>query len=53
MESTTPVKAIQDFFSKDGGRPVTMTELRALNTEERQELGRLCAAAMGKTIAAA
>jgi len=50
MEKTTNVKAIKEFFEADGGRKVTMSEMRELSTKERGELGRMCAEALGKEI---
>jgi hypothetical protein len=50
METISNVKAIKEFFELDGGRKVTMSEMRQLSTEERRELGRLCAEALGKAI---
>jgi hypothetical protein len=50
MEKTTNVKAIKEFFEADGGRKVTMSEMRELSTSERNELGQMCAEALGKEI---
>lgn len=44
----TSVKAIQTFFEKDGGRKVSMHELKALTDEDKTELGRVRAAALGE-----
>jgi hypothetical protein len=44
------VAAIKAFFEANGGRKVSMEEFRALSTAERNELGQLCAAALGVTI---
>ena len=43
-----PIKAIKQFF-EDGphGRRVTMDELKQLDKDERDELGRLACEAMG------
>ena len=32
------IKAIKEFFQQDGGRKVTMEELKELTTEDRDEL---------------
>lgn len=50
METITNVKAIKEFFEANDGRKVTMAEMRELSSEERHELGRLCAEALGKKI---
>lgn len=42
IESMGNVKAIKSFFESDGGRTVTMAEMKALSTEDRVELGALC-----------
>jgi hypothetical protein len=48
------VEAIKRYFESDPhGRKVTMDELKALSTEERQELAEMAATAMGDTLAAA
>lgn len=52
-QTITPTKAIMEFFAKDGGREVKMDELRRLSSEEREQLGQLCAKALGKELAAA
>ena len=44
------IVAIRNFFESNGGRKVTMDELKALSTDERSELGLLCAEAMGDFI---
>lgn len=41
------IQAIKAYFSKNGGRPVTMQELKDLTKEDRAELGKLCADALG------
>ncbi len=41
------IEAIKTFFEQDGGRKVTMDELKALSTDSRQELGVLSAQALG------
>lgn len=47
MATISRIKAIMNFFEKDGGRKVTTLELKELNEEEKNELGRLCAQALG------
>ena len=42
IENMGNVKAIKFFFEQDGGRTVTMAEMKALSTEDRVELGALC-----------
>lgn len=44
------VAAIKAFFEADGGRKVSMDEFRVLSVAERDELGKLSAAALGVTI---
>lgn len=46
----TNVQAIKEFFEANGGRKVEMSEMKALSRDEREELGRLAAAALGHTI---
>lgn len=43
----TNVQAIKAFFEQDGSRRITMDELKALSPTERQDLGQLCALALG------
>lgn len=50
MDQMTNVKAIREFFERDGGRKVSMDEFRALSTEDRKELGSLCAQQLGVEI---
>ena len=47
MNTITSVKAIKTFFEKDGGRKVSVSELKALSPTERKELGILAAQALG------
>jgi hypothetical protein len=47
--STTVMGAIKTFFSTVD-RPVTFTELKALTQADRDELGTLCANALGMTL---
>ena len=46
MEQLTNVAAIKAVFEADGGRKVTMDEMKALSIEDRQELGDMCRAAL-------
>lgn len=43
----TTIAAIKAFFEADGGRKISMDEMRALTSDERAELGQLCAKALG------
>ena len=43
----TRIVAIKTFFQKDGGRKVGMDELKALDVDEKTELGKLCCAELG------
>lgn len=48
MEKISTIKAIKTFFeSGTYGRKVTISELKQLTIEERQELGKLAAAELG------
>lgn len=42
------VTAIKKFFELNGGRKISMDELKALSIDERNELGKLCAEALAK-----
>lgn len=44
------VQAIKEFFEANGGRKVSMDEMKALSNDARRELGQLAAAALGHTI---
>ena len=46
-EKMNRMKAIRTFFESDGGRKVTMDEMKALTSEERKELAELSAATLG------
>ena len=46
--AVTATQAIKKFFEADGGRRLSMEELKALTHEERQELGELSAKALGE-----
>jgi hypothetical protein len=41
------LKAIRNYFEADGGRKVTLSELKALTTEDKDELAPLAAAELG------
>lgn len=41
MEIKSDVVLIKEFFEKDGGRKVTLEEMKALTAEDRKELGSL------------
>ena len=45
----TGIKAIRTYFELDGGRKITMTEMKDLSKEERAELGKLACEALGET----
>jgi hypothetical protein len=48
------IEAIKTYFEADPhGRKVTMDEMKALTSDERQELAEMCAAALGDELAAA
>jgi len=47
MEKVGRVKAIKLFFEKDGGRKVTVQELKDLSQADRQELAELAAKELG------
>lgn len=40
------MEAIKAFFAQDGGRPVTVGELKALTSDDRTELANLAAKAL-------
>lgn len=44
------LQAIRAFFESDGGRKITMDEMKALSMEDKKELGALCAEKLGVTI---
>jgi hypothetical protein len=54
--ATNRIKAIRDYFQQqdpqapDGGRKVTMDELKGLTAEDKDELGVLCASALGEEL---
>ena len=50
MEQMTRTKAIKTYFEQDGGRKIKMDEMTVLSKEERDELGRMCAAELGVEI---
>lgn len=43
----TAIPAIKGFMEKDGCRKCGMDELKALSGDERKELGKMCAEALG------
>lgn len=47
MEKLTNAQAIKRYFEKDGGRPVTMPELKALTKDERDWFGQEACKALG------
>lgn len=47
MEQMTNMKAIRTFFEADGGRKMTMDELKALSKEEREYLATEAAKQLG------
>jgi len=53
MEQMTSVKAIRAYFEAEGGRKMTLKELRALSIEERQELAALYAKELGVELVSA
>lgn len=44
------ITAIKTFFEKDGGRKVSMDEIKALSGPERDELATLAAAELGEKL---
>lgn len=46
MEVLTKMQAIKTFFESEGGRKVTMEEMKALTPEDRTELAELAARAL-------
>jgi hypothetical protein len=50
MEKVGNVAAIKRYFEADGGKKVTMDEMKALTAADRDELGAACAAALGLEI---
>lgn len=49
-EKVSPAKAIRSFFEADGGRKLTVAELKELTVDERMELAYLAADALGVEI---
>ncbi len=47
MEKMNRMKAIRTFFESDGGRKVSMDEMKALTVEDRKELAELAAKELG------
>ncbi len=50
MRKMSRVKALREFFEADGGRRLSMEELKNLPPEDRKELGDLAAEALGVEI---
>jgi hypothetical protein len=48
----TNIQAIKAFFEADGGRKVSMDEMKALTANDRAELGAACAKTLGFEIEA-
>lgn len=42
--------AIRRYFETDGGRKLTIIEIKALTIEDREELAPLCAAELSETL---
>lgn len=49
-ESMSRIAAIRKYFERDGGRKLSMDELRMLTTQDRHELGQLAARELGVTL---
>jgi hypothetical protein len=47
MEKVTAIRAIKTYFELDGGKRVSMTEMKNLTNEDRVELGGLAAVELG------
>lgn len=45
--SVNNIEAIKTYFEQNGGRKVTMTELKELTAADRAELGQLAAKELG------
>lgn len=45
-----PVEAIRSYFETDGGRKVTLEELKALTVEDKMELAELAAQALNRLL---
>lgn len=41
------LKAIREFFEKNGGRKTTIQELKALTEKDKEEMAPLCAKELG------
>lgn len=48
----TPIRAIIAYFEQDGGMKVTLTEIKTLTADDREELARLAAIELGVVIEA-
>lgn len=49
MNEKSGVQILKEFFEGDGGRKLTMEEMKGLSQEARQELADLAAAHLGYT----
>lgn len=47
MERMTGLQALKQFLTKDGGRPLTMDEIKALSSDERRELCEMASKELG------
>lgn len=47
MEQLNRIQAIKRYFEKDGGRTVTLQEIKELTKEDRHELADLAAKELG------
>jgi len=47
MKVMNRIQTIQAYFAMNGGRPVTLQEMKALTPEDRKELAELAAKEMG------
>ena len=47
MEKMTRIKAIKTFFEADGGRKVSMQEMKKLTDDDKNELGQLACKELG------
>ena len=51
MEKMSAIQVLKTFFEADGGRPLTVNELKELSTAERRELAEMAAKVMGVELA--
>ena len=47
MEQLNRIQVIKRFFERDGGRPVSLQEMKELTREDRIELAELAAKELG------